>query len=164
MKEKDKRGSFLGRFNSLDWLIIVLVVVIIGGAYFGLNYRSKSLAVPQMPISYDLEIKAVGSDFMDNAKAGSLIYESTKGNKMGKVTKVDVKPAESINQDTVNGKFVLATVPNLYDVILTVETNAQVSSSSIVTDGLELKVGKKIFVKGKGFANAAFVMAIRLNK
>lgn len=163
MKQERKTG-FLSKLNLLDWVIIVIVIAVIGGAYYGLNHRYKGMETIQTHISYDLEIKAVSSAFTDNVKVGDLIKESTRGNRMGQVTKVSTSPAVSINEDMISGKFIAAVVPDMYDVIMTIDTNASVTAKDVVTDGLAIKVGKKVFIKGKGYANTAFVVAIRLNK
>ena len=63
-----------------------------------------------------------------------------------------------LNEDLVNGRYVIAEVPNAYDVVITIEAAATITPTNVIVDGQEIKVGKKFFIKGKGYANQGFVI------
>lgn len=163
MKQNENR-TVRRKLNGLDWFLILLVITIAAGGYYYFFHQKQSQQNVLSHISYDMEVKEVSNAFTQSIKIGDTVKESTKGNVLGKVTKFDIKPATTVNPDTIEGKFKLVQIPDRYDVVFTVEASAQVGIKSIITDGFELQVGKKLFLKGKGYANAAYILAIRLNQ
>ena len=67
-----------------------------------------------------------------------------------------------LNEDLTNGRYVIAEVPNSFDVVITIEAKANITPANIIVGSAEVKVGKKFFIKGKGYANQGFVTKMTL--
>ena len=149
-------------WNIVDLLIVLVIVGIAFGAYTLLF--SKDNSVNKETVKYDLEIKKVDKNFVDSIETGKIIRESTKGNVLGKIVKVTSVPATSLEEDLINGRYVISDVENMYDVTLSIEAQAVITAKDIIADGYDIKVGKKVFVKGIGFAATSYIINIVWNK
>ncbi len=164
MPLKDKKGSQSGRFNILDLLIIVAIIVLIGGVYIKFFTGQSKAAVQTTKVRYDIEVRNINKDFLDAIQPGDPIRDSVKGNNLGRVLDKAVYPASTINMDIESGRFVKEMVPDLFDVMISIEADAVVTPRDILVDGSDIRVGKKLFVKGKGYANTCFVMRVGLSQ
>ncbi|MGE5677737.1 MAG: DUF4330 family protein [Pseudomonadota bacterium] len=45
---------------------------------------------------------------------------------------------------------------------MTIEAQANITPANVIIGGAEVKVGKKFFIKGKGYANQGFVTKMTL--
>jgi len=158
----DGKGRLFGKVNIIDLLIVLLIISIVGGAYrvfFG--GRSKQV-VETSKVTYDFEITNVNMEFVDAINPGDPIRDSVRGNEIGTVVSKTSRNATMLNEDLINGKYVIADVPDMYDVIITIEGQANITPANIIIGGAEIKVGKKFSIKGKGYANQGFVTKITL--
>jgi len=113
-------------------------------------------------VVYDFEITNVNKDFVDAITPGDPIRDSNRGNELGTVVSKTSREATMLNEDLINGRYVIAEVPDAYDVVITIEANGNITPANIIVGGAEVKVGKKFFIKGKGYANQGFVTKITL--
>lgn len=158
----DGKGRLFGKINIVDLLIIVLILSIAGGAYVMFFGGSEKQVLETSKVVYDFEITNVNKDFVDAIVSGSPIRDSVRGNDLGRVVSKTSRNATMLNEDLINGRYVIADVPDAYDVVITIEANANITPANIIVGGAEVKVGKKFFIKGKGFANQGFVTKMTL--
>ena len=52
-----------------------------------------------------------------------------------------------LNEDLINGGYVIADVPDAYDVVITIEADANITPANIIIGGARVKVGKKFFIR-----------------
>lgn len=153
----DKRGRLFGKINILDFLIILFAAAVVFGAYTFFSGDSSEKVSQSSKLEYDFEITNVNQDFVDAINEGDPIRDSTRGNFMGRVISKSSRKATMLNEDLINGRYVIAEVPNAYDVVITIEAAATITPTNVIVDGQEIKVGKKFYIKGKGYANQGFV-------
>ena len=158
----DGKGRLFGKINIVDLLIVLLIIVIVGGVYFVFFGGADKQVVETTKVVYDFEITNVNKDFVDAINSGDPIRDSTRGNELGTVISKTSKNATMLNEDLINGRYVIADVPNAYDVVITIEAKADITPANIIVGGVEVKVGKKFFIKGKGYANQGFVTKMTL--
>lgn len=159
----DEKGRLFGKLNIIDLLIVLLIAAVGTGAYVMFFGRSGGAVQENGKILYDFEITNVSKDFVDAINPGDPIRDSTRGNDLGTVVSKAYRKATMLNEDLINGKYVIADVPNAYDVVITIEANANITPTNVIVGGAEVKVGKKFFIKGKGYANQGFVTKMTLN-
>jgi hypothetical protein len=156
----DRKGKLFGVLNIVDIVIIILVIaLIVGGVYAYEKYR-ENLNANVETVQYQVEIKGVDEKFVAAINNGDFIRESVKGNNLGRVAGKSSVPATNINSDFINGKYVVAAVPGKLDLVLTLKADAKVTSRSINVGGLDIRIGQKIYVKGKGYAGEGFILNI----
>jgi len=158
----DGKGRLFGKINIVDLLILLLIISIAGGVYLIFFGRSDKQVVETSKVVYDFEITNVNKDFVDAITPGDPIRDSTRGNELGTVVSKTSRNATMLNEDLINGRYVIADVPNAYDVVITIEAKANITPANIIVGGAEVKVGKKFFIKGKGYANQGFVTKMTL--
>lgn len=158
----DGKGRLFGKINIIDLLIVLLVIAIAGGIYLVFFSGSDKQAAETSKVVYDFEITNVNKDFVDAINPGDPIRDSTRGNELGTVVSKESRKATMLNEDLINGRYIIADVPNAYDVVITIEADADITPANIIVGGAEIKVGKKFFIKGKGYANQGFVTKITL--
>ncbi|MGE5632711.1 MAG: DUF4330 domain-containing protein [Caulobacteraceae bacterium] len=160
----DKKGRLFGKINIIDLLIVLLVIAVAAGAYIVLFNGNGKQASESSKVIYDFEITNVNKDFVDAINPGDPIRDSVRGNDLGTVVSKSAKSATMLNEDLINGRYVIADVPDAYDVTITIEANATITPANVIIGGAEVKVGKKFFIKGKGYANQGFVTKMSLGK
>jgi hypothetical protein len=158
----DRKGRLFGKINIVDLLIVLLTIAIVGGVYFVFFGGADKQVVESTKVIYDFEITNVNTDFVDAINIGDPIRDSIRGNELGTLTSKASRPATMLNEDLANGRYVIADVPNSYDVVITIEAKAKITPANIIVGGAEVKVGKKFFIKGKGYANQGFVTKMTL--
>ena len=158
----DGKGRLFGKINIVDLLIVLILISIAGGVYLVFFGASDKQVVETSKVVYDFEITNVNMDFIDAITPGDPIRDSTRGNELGTVVSKTSRNATMLNEDLINGRYVIADVPNAYDVVITIEAKANITPANIIVGGAEVKVGKKFFIKGKGYANQGFVTKMTL--
>lgn len=155
-------------FNIVDWLIVLIIAALAVGVYVQFFAKDSSAAVDvrhkTSKVRYDIEIRNVTKDFAEAVKLGEPIRDSVKGNNLGVVADSVSYPASMINMDAVQGKFVKVQIADLYDVRITIEADANVTPTDILVDGTDIRVGKRLTVKGKGYAGVSFVLKVDLEQ
>jgi hypothetical protein len=161
---KEKINKQHRRFNLLDVIIILIVVVIIGGGLYAYSKYTEGLQKNKYAVEYQVELKGVDQNFVDAINQGDPLRESVKGNNLGIVAGKSSVAAANVNTDFLNGKYVEVPVPDKLDLILSITSEAEVSEKRIVVGGLEIKIGQKIFVKGKGYAKEGYLLNIDIKE
>lgn len=159
----DEKGRLFGKINIIDLLIVLLIAAVGTGAYVMFSGGNDRQVLQSSKVVYDFEITNVNQDFVDAINSGDPIRNSVRGNDLGTVVSKSARKATMLNEDLVNGRYVIAEVPNAYDVVITIEANANITPANVIISGEEVKVGKKIYIKGKGYANQGFVMKMTLD-
>ncbi len=158
------KGKLFGIFNILDIVILIIIALIIGvGIYAYGNYKDNQEADMQT-VEYEVEIKSVDEKFISAIKNGDFIRESVKGNNLGRVAGTAYTPSTNVNADFINGKYVVAEMPGKLDLVLKLTADAKVTSRSVTVGGLEIRIGQKIYVKGKGYAGEGFILNVKIKE
>ncbi len=157
----DNKGKLFGKVNVIDLAIVLIIILVAGVGYTMFFAGGKNVDNTNKIVEYDIEITLKTKEYADVIKVGDSIRDSVKGNYLGKVVDVQVLPATKVTEDLENGKFIQAEVPNRYDIVLSLEANGTVTSSNITAEGSEIAVGKRMYIKGKGYASEGYILAIR---
>lgn len=156
----DNKGKLFGKVNIID-LSIILVVVLVAAAVYGVYFRkTESAEATADRIEYDVELTVKPEEFVDAIKIGDEIRDSVRGHYLGKVIDKKKLPATKVIENIDKGEFVKAEIPGMYDVIVTIEANGMVTPRSILAEGVEVKVGQRMYIKGKGYASPGYIVRL----
>lgn len=159
----DGKGRLFGKLNIVDLLIVLIILSIAGGAYYMFFGGSEKQVVQTSKVIYEFEITNVNKDFVDAINPGDPIRDNVRGSEMGTVTGKTSRSATMLNEDLISGRYVIADVPGMYDVVITIEADANITPANVIVGGnTEIKVGKKFSIKGKGYANQGFIIGMTL--
>lgn len=161
-KEKLNKGP--RGLNVLDIIIIVVILVLVVGGWYTYSRYTENQQKNKRTVEYQVELKGVNQSFADAIKQGDLLRESVMGNTLGNVASKNVVAATNINTDFLEGKYVEVKVPDKLDVVLTISSVAEITETSITVGGLEIKIGQKIYVKGKGYAKEGYLLNIDIKE
>ncbi len=160
----NKKKNFLSRVNIIDILIILIVLITAISAIWAKDHILGENIGKGEKIQYKLELKYKKKEFVDAISEGGNIRNSIDGKYLGKVIEKEVQTATDITPNIEEGKYIKAEMPDLYDIILTIEANGKVSPQGINVEGEDMKIGKQLFISGKGYASSTFVVGMEFNQ
>lgn len=154
------------KFNVVDIIIIlaVIAVAVVGVLYakglFGGSADSSS-AVQNVTAIYQVEFTGKEQGLADLPKAGDRVNVGVKEKAPAKVVDVQVNPARKITYDlSGEGEAQWQEIPNQYDIILTLESDAEESKNAISASGVALRVGEEAVVRGKGYSAEGYILSL----
>ena len=143
----DKEGKLFGKISVID--VIVILAILVAG--FGMYLRFTSGAVkdvtvkdkPEKKVEYVIKIKGIREGNVAALKRKGEIYELSTGEKLGKITNIEV--SESVDyRDMATGEIVKMNTPEKFDVLITVEYEAHAGDDGFYTPyGTILSAGSR---------------------
>ena len=102
---------------------------------------------------FTIEALNLDSDFVNKNKisVGNKICDSVRGFYYGKISKIKSKPTKRVTEDNINGRYVLANIPDKVDLEVTVKCRASFSNDAIKVNGHPVRIGKIMALKSKGY-------------
>lgn len=157
----DEKGKLFGRVNIIDFCIVFVLVIVIIGGIFIINMLSNSqIRDTNQAVRYDVEFRYKPKEFGESIQIGGEVRSSIDGSYLGKLVNKKIVPSANIIPNAEEGKYVKAELPEEYDVIITIEANAVITDQEILAEGKDIKIGKQMFIKGKGYASPGFIVGI----
>lgn len=146
MKIIDKKGRLFGVINLIDLLFILLVV---GAVVFGVKRVGGTRVAnePAQPGHMTLMVRNVRKVTVDNIKPGDKLYHYDKGVYLGEITDVRVEPLKDTTE--YQGQFILAEVPDKYEVYIDVKAEVSENDQTYTIGGEQIKIGNEYRVKSK---------------
>lgn len=156
----NKKGKILGVINIVD---LTIIIVLIFGIYIGYNklFAAASPISLDTKVSYEVEFTLKKEEFVDTIKAGDKIWDSVKGDYLGKVVNIEKYPSKVVVENLEDGVFEESTVPDTFDCTISIEANGRVSDHDIFAEGIPIRIGQKMYLKGKGYASQGFIIGIK---
>ncbi len=152
------------KFNVVDVIIIlaVVAVAVVGVFYmkglFG-GSSDSSAASREITVTYQVEFTGKEQRLTELPKVGDLVNVGVKEKAAAKVIDVQVNPARKVTYDlSGDGAAQWTEIPNQYDILLTLESEATESKSSISSSGVVLRVGEEAVVRGKGYSAEGYIL------
>ena len=149
------------RFNIIDGLVILAIIAIIAvGAWF----LTSAAPGDERYVYFVVEFAGQLPDFEEKITAGMAaeaeVRDSIRLYFLGHAWDVRSRPAQIITFDNTANEFVLETIPDRYDVYLTIRGVGTEDDYSIQTNGQVVRVGQEMFIRGRGYAGIGFITQI----
>ena len=158
MKEKNERTERKPRINVFDIVIIVLVLVVAGGAY---AFTHRETKLETRLLRYSMELIDCPAGFSQNVQVGDTLTDNIKNYHMGTVISVEARPSMKLGEDRNTGNVVESAIEGKETVILVVEADVTESASDFKVDGnYVVKAGKEVAVKGNGYAGKGYILTV----
>jgi hypothetical protein len=143
----DDRGRVFGLVNIIDLIIILVVLLVAGGAYY--KFTHKTVQSKNVTVEFQVMLQHIRPDLAEAIKVGD---KMVTGGSYTNVSVKDVKimPGYSINVDA-RGQRVESIDPYLKDVYVTNTGATTLTSASITMGGQEIRVGKDYYVKSRDY-------------
>lgn len=144
-----KDGKIKGKFNIIDALAILLVVVVIIGLAVRFGSSVTTAVKSDEEFVYTVKVPAVKEFTVNALKEKGKVTDKKSELDLGEITDVEVMSAET-QRERADGKYITAEQPERYDVIVTIKTRGKEAENSYITaDSNELSVGREIDVYTK---------------
>lgn len=143
-------------FNFVDVIIIGLVIALLAAGVYKLFIVNTTLAIQNNNIEFKVLVEEVRYPTVESIKAGQAVRDVQTNIPLGNVVSKEVSPYKEA-VPTLDGKVVLAEVPDKYDVIITIASPAVVTDNSIMIGNKEIKIGAQISVKSNVFSVTGIV-------
>jgi|GEM_PF-3489450 len=141
------------RFNWVDALIIVAVIIVAVGVFWRMTGQVQSATSTSSTFTYTVEVKEVRQMTVDAMqKSVGMKFnmnDKARTDDMGTLQSVAVNPAMR-PLSKANGDTVAAEVPDRYDMILTFQLNGQVNDLGYYTPQLSnIGAGASVIIRSK---------------
>lgn len=153
------------RFNITDVLIILaLVCIAVVFSYFAAGkWETGKAENSSNTVRYMVNVQGAEEKFLNKVFVGDEVWDVRKGGELGKI--IDVKepvPYEAIIENSDDGEFVLAEVPEKYSYEFTVESPCSVSETGYSINDTKINVGKKITLRTENLAIEGTIYKVEL--
>ena len=163
-KVKKKRA---GRFNFIDLIFVVLILLVIGilVQIFSPISLIKNLTSNQTKeIQYTVEFLGVDQEFIDRIQEDDVVIDSVSKNTMGAVVAVDYNTKYSELQYVENGaegEGVLSEYPNKYNLLVTISATADYQSEiGYSVHATRIAVGEKLSLRFPDYAAEGYCIGL----
>ncbi len=161
MKLIDDKGKLLGLINTIDLLVILVVLLVAGGAYYKLKGQSGGQGAAKT-VTVTVIAPGIRPEMLTNVKAGDKMVSGDSFTDFV-IKEVDIKPAYMISVDSA-GKRVASYDPYLKDLFVTLEGKTVISGGTIKLGGQDIKSNKEFFVKSLDYELKGLVMSVEIEK
>lgn len=152
----NEKGKLLGIINIFDLSLILLLIIVIAGGLWYFNRPVEN--TNNVNVFFTVEFTHKNKDFADKIVVGAQVKDSVKGYYLGVVDAVTSEPMYTTAYNQLEKKYETNQIEGLYTVKLTVRANGTESDMDIKAEGQVVKVGKEMFIKGKGFASKGYII------
>jgi len=151
-------SKILNKFNIVDVVLMLLVaVVIIGGIWF----LTRDSGGEARYVYFTVEMRSMEEHFAEIPEIGGVVRCAIRNHFLGYVYDVRVEPFYIISFNPLEGIFFRDTVPERYDVFITVRGNGTETDLAIHSEGELIRIGREMSIGGRGFAHTGFVVYLR---
>lgn len=139
------------KFNFVDFIIITLLVALLAAGAYKLFFVNRGLAEQNGFIEYDVFIEKVRMPTVEGIIKGQPVRDVQTNIEMGTIIKKEVSPYQEA-VPTLDGRIVMADVPEKYNVIITIGSPAIITENNIMIGNKEIKTGGPISIKSNIFS------------
>lgn len=168
-----KKKKFSGRFNFIDFILIVIVLLVIATVIyvFAPFSRLRDMTSSQsVTVQYTVEILGVEEAFIEKIKENDFVIDSVSKSGMGTVVAVDYNNKYTelqyvINENTEDGtkktEGVLAEYPGKYNVIITISSKATYEAEKgYSVNGTRIAVGEKMPLRFPDYVGEGYCIGV----
>ena len=144
-------------FNLIDALIIIVVIAVI---FIGWMVFSNGDNGNGTEITYKVNVLKAEKYLSPEIQIGDKVFDSVKNFEIGEITDVVVTDATESIYDPELNVYRTVTVPERDDILITIKGDGSLNDDTVVVNGYELSIGKKMYIKGANFATEAIAWEI----
>lgn len=152
------------KFNFIDYIIILAIIIALGGFYYFYKKKDVQLSDSNYKITFQMEITKKNFNVCSSYKVGSPVIFGTSSTGSGTITDVEIYESETIQADVLAGEFVKSKAYDYYDAIVTVECVGQVTDNYIRCQEENLPVGKEVVFQGNGFVGKGYIVNVQVEE
>lgn len=150
-----------GKFNAVDLLIVLAVLGVIAAFVLsGIIFTDSD--GERVRLEYTVLVEGVDELFYDRVKVGDRIYDSSSGEALGYVSKIDKSQHYAVYEYDGEQKLMVAKeYPDKYNFKITVSSNSQfVDNVGYSISGRRIAVGVKLDLRFPDYVTSGYCVDI----
>ena len=156
----NKDGKINGKFNIIDILAIVLVLVVIVGIVWRFGSSVTTAVKSDSEFTYVVKVEGVRDYTIKALEKGGRVTDKNSTMDLGEIVDVAVMPATTISE-TATGNVISTELPGRYSAMITIKTYGKESDNSyIAADSNELSVGRTTNIFSKYVHTSGIIMSV----
>lgn len=165
MKIIDKKGKIFGLINLIDLIIILLICIVLVGAFKFQDikgaFNSFSNAAEKGDIFVTYSINGVKMVSYDGIVIGDVFYEEDTKQIVGEVIEKSYANSKIATTDG-EGKFIYSEIPDRYDVLFKVRASGSYDDMNVIVNGKSIHIGEKYEINSRFSNFTAIIYDIEL--
>jgi len=153
------RGAL--RLNIIDILVAAVILGLIALGAYKLFFVNPTFEAQNGLIEYQVLIENVRRPTVDSFSPNQRVRELQTNIELGTIVAKDFTPHKE-PVPTLDGRIVLAEVPERYDLLVTIQSPAAVGESNITIGNREIKVGDKLSIKTSAAASSGVIYQVKV--
>ena len=155
---KSKRAP---RFNIIDVLVVlVIIAVIAAAAWFFISAGFGDERYVYFVVEFQEQMPGFKDKIIAGYAPSAEVRDSIRNYFLGHVWDVHSRPAALVTFDNTTNTFINGTIPDRYDIYVTIRGVGTENESAIMTNGQIVRVGQEMFIAGHGYAGRGFITQI----
>lgn len=154
-----------GRFNIVDALIVIIVLILIFSALWifdPFNWFSAN-EVQDVNLRYVVELKGIDDDVKNNIKIGENVSLSSTNYVVGKVISLKTQESVAWEYDADKGAMVKKTIEGKNDIYVTIELNCTYENGvGYMINGQQIAVGTSMNFRFANFASVGTCVSMEV--
>ncbi len=146
------------RWTFVDTLIVILVIV--AGVALVKVFGTPKSAGNTKTVDAVVLLAKEDKEVADAINKGDAITISLTEKDTGILKDIEVKDAETLVYNSIDGKYVIEPVEGKVDIYATVELDVTENDYAFTSGSTVLKVGEKLPFRGKGYALEGYIITI----
>ena len=156
----NKDGKIKGKFNIIDILAIVLVLVVIVGIIWRFGSSVTTAVQSDSEFTYVVKVEGVRDYTIKALEKGGRVTDKNSTMDLGEIVDVAVMPATTVSE-TADGNVISTELPDRYSAMVTIKTFGKESDNSyIAADSNELSVGRTTNIFSKYVHTSGIIMSV----
>lgn len=145
-----KSGKLFGVISIIDIIVVLCIIVLAFGVYARFTSDSDAVASSnRATIEYVYMVKGVRNFTCEALEKGGAVYDSETKEYIGDVKEVRSEPAK-MEVSLVNGEYRMLTLPDMYDVYVTITVDGKYNSLGYYTsDNRFIGAGSTLLAQSK---------------
>lgn len=149
------------KLNLVDAVLILLIVAAVAACFLFLRQRGTITTQDNTtPMRFTVELRKVYPETIERLEIGQNVYRSTDGTYLGTLADFSYEPYTETEYSQLLERYVTYEWDGRYYLYLVIEGPGYETERDVVINGLTQKIGDEIYVKGKGYAGAGYVVGV----
>lgn len=149
------------KFNLVDAALLLLIAAAALACFLFLRQRGTIAAQDNTtPMRFTVELRKVYPQTIDRLEIGQNVYRSTDGTYLGTLADFYYEIYTETEYSQLLERYVTYECDGRYYLYLVIEGPGYETDRSVVINGLTQRIGDEIYVKGKGYAGAGYIVGV----
>ncbi len=159
-----KRTLKRGKFNFIDFLLVVVILILVAAivyVFIPSSWVKNITAGKNTKIEYTVEIIGIDGDYINIISENDIVLDAVTKSNIGTVLATDAEPYREFVYDEVVGEGKLAIVPEKHNLVITIVATAQFKDGvGYSINGTRIAVGEKISLRFPEFSCEGYCISV----